>query len=578
VTSVRFELEAVETGRWILEPVEIVNRSDTIRTEPVVFSVRTASGVLPLRAVWSVNADRVYQNQSVVMELVVLNGESTVFPREIEAAAPEQGVLEHVPGVGSITSRSLGDQVLYNTPIRTYLFTPSGTGSVVIPAADITLNEGSVVSGPFEMDVLPVPGSAGYSGGVGNFRYSVEVSRSRIRLGDTVDLQIRVEGVGNLGHLNMPGFNSAEFVVEDLPEIHRITVDHNGPSGYRASRYRLTPKRAGEFFLDLPEFVWFDPEQRRIVRADAPDVHLEVLEQAQTLRSDLSGGPANDIGVLSLEEVRQLSGRYLYKQPAQYLWLLPGPLIAFIGAVLKKRRTGSRSIIGILLLCSILLIGAGTEFPKAAVRDGIAAFEKGEYSDAVRYFENADALLPGTPGILYNLGLSRYMLNDVSGAVYSLRRAATGAPHVPGIRRSLALVENAASLDGQPAVTVVPDPDLWFPGFIGVWNLVFLASLVPPHRRDGRYAIALVGGGLLTVTGILGMGFIDSRVHQAVVVVGPSSAPLQRIPEEDANIWLRLAPGTAVRESARTGEYSLVRTGHGVEGWVESSFLVGEER
>ncbi|MFP4408819.1 MAG: hypothetical protein ACLFPW_09890, partial [Spirochaetaceae bacterium] len=106
------------------------------------------------------------------------------------------------------------------------------------------------------------------------------------------------------------------------------------------------------------------------------------------------------------------------------------------------------------------------------------------------------------------------------------------------------------------------------------FNLGLPLMVLLPFRAKGQRVI--FGTLFLILTLLGGLLFFQAvRIEsQARGVVGAESARMLRIPEPDADTWLTLPQGTAVEVELRHQEFVLVRTGLGVEGWLEAEELL----
>ena len=70
----------------------------------------------------------------------------------------------------------------------------------------------------------------------------------------------------------------------------------------------------------------------------------------------------------------------------------------------------------------------------------------------------------------------------------------------------------------------------------------------------------------LTALGVFLYVYTDSQ-HLVAVVTGGGGV-LKRIPLDEAANWLVLKQGTSLAVRGQSQEFILVRTGHGLQGWI----------
>jgi hypothetical protein len=116
--------------------------------------------------------------------------------------------------------------------------------SPVVPARTVT-------SRPAAVDVLPLPQPpAAFGGGVGDFRYTRRVLDQKVHAGDLVEVEVKVEGTGNLPLLDPPPLalppGGEAFPAE---ETHEWQATSQGLSGFRRWRQPLEFARPGSYEL-----------------------------------------------------------------------------------------------------------------------------------------------------------------------------------------------------------------------------------------------------------------------------------------------------------------------------------------
>lgn len=108
------------------------------------------------------------------------------------------------------------------------------------------------------LDVKPLPAGkpADFSGAVGKFRVSQNISSSKISLGEALICTVTVSGRGNYG----------QFIPQSFPKIAGFQISEpgvqdnlkNAIDGTRRIVYTLIPKETGEYEIPGAVFTWFD--------------------------------------------------------------------------------------------------------------------------------------------------------------------------------------------------------------------------------------------------------------------------------------------------------------------------------
>ena len=154
-----------------------------------------------------------------------------------------------------------------------FILIPLKPGTFRIPAAKARIGfRGQSVFSPHtvverstqsvDVDVTPRPEApSGFSGAVGDLRYSAEISPAVIPFGASAVVTIRLEGKGNLPLVQAPSLWPSCADCESYPpeESSSVTIDQSGIRGSRSWSMTLLPRNAGEFVLDPVELAVFNP-------------------------------------------------------------------------------------------------------------------------------------------------------------------------------------------------------------------------------------------------------------------------------------------------------------------------------
>ena len=109
---------------------------------------------------------------------------------------------------------------------------------------------------------LPIDGRPkDFAGAVGEYRLTAVLERTNARVGDAVQLTVRIEGVGNVKLLPAPRIAIPD-VITSVP-VETIAVDSSDlrVRGSKSFRFLLTPRREGVVSLGAVEYPFFNPAQ-----------------------------------------------------------------------------------------------------------------------------------------------------------------------------------------------------------------------------------------------------------------------------------------------------------------------------
>ncbi|MCB9297119.1 MAG: tetratricopeptide repeat protein [Lewinellaceae bacterium] len=229
--------------------------------------------------------------------------------------------------------------------------------------------------------------------------------------------------------------------------------------------------------------------------------------------------------------------------------------------------------------------------PSRALQAANQSYQKKEYAEAIRQYE--EILLEGyhSEALYYNLGNAYYRSGEFGRAILSYRRALkldpgdentlhnlqvaearlpdpVGKIEQSGVVKAWLSVQNALSTLSWSIFGLVL---LWLGGAgIAGWLL---------GGRPRSRKIALAGGVLLLVLSLFPFLLAYGRAQQeffsnkAVIMV--EQAPLRAAPEEDSQELLPLYEGVTVEVLDAIGSWKKVRLEDATEGWLPGDVLEG---
>ena len=243
--------------------------------------------------------------------------------------------------------------------------------------------------------------------------------------------------------------------------------------------------------------------------------------------------------------------------------------------MLQRRGTPaalSRAILLVGLVAVLPLIGQN-EAIGGRLRGAARLFETGAYQEALSAYRSLTEELPHNGELYHNLGITAYLAGSRGEAVHGLREAVRYSQDRREFRELLLSLEEEYGLERQIEVPRFLDPDTVLIGLLLLCNVGLPLVVLLPFRAKGKRVIAVTLFFILTGVGTL--VFLQARdfENQPRGVVRTPEARMLRIPEPDADTWLYLPEGSAVQVELRHQEFVLVRTGVGVEGWLEAEQL-----
>jgi len=565
--EIRLGFVAETAGRFVLNsvPISVAGQVFSTPEKLIEIGLRNDPSRVPFLSRWIVPSGPLLAGQSAIVTLEIYNIDEFVYPSRVTVNAPAQAIFEEVQGLGRNRTREIDGTTLYEIPVAVFMVTPSAAGSINLESAEVEWSGMVARTGPARIEVLEPPAEIAASGAIGTFSISASVNSRRVAASETLNLSIRLEGVGNLHFLSLPDVTLDGFTTEREERLDRFDPAPDGYSGYVEERIVLRPSEYGAGRITFDQFAFYDPERARVVRTQLPPFDIEITALRQPVAQ---GHPDIGFTLLTPAQISQLEPRNWYRNPLAYGFFAPGLLI-FVSSRLWRRRPPTSGLTTALLFVLI----SSTMLPVADLERAATAYESGDLDKTIGLYETALRNSPGSPGINHNLAVLYFQVGDTGRAVYAAREAVRLAPYSTEIRTTQELIEEASGLEQSVAVRHWIHPDVAFFILAALFNAFFLLLAFAPRRSAGRLRGVLAIGQILMALAVLGgLAFLLStaRAHDAQAGVVREDVSLRRIPSMTAESWLDLEAGTALEIVASRDGFVLVRTALELEGWVSS--------
>ena len=300
--------------------------------------------------------DTVWVGQQVTLQVAVFIDDElrSRLQRNPEYVAPsvEGAVAYDLP----VNNEALPGREFEGARYRPFVFAralfPLRAGRMTIPGARLgySVSSGRRVFGREERQTattesgsvmvreLPTDGRpAAFAGAVGEYTMSARLEQPQGRVGDAVQLSIRVEGDGNIKLLPAPVVSIDGITVSDAGEAIAVDSSDLRVRGSKTFRFLLTPEREGELALGTVTYDVFSPIRGEYQRLEAALGTLRV--SAGTLiatDADDARQPALPLQPWRESDVTDITDTWWYRSLA----LLLG--VPWLALLLRRaiRRTG----------------------------------------------------------------------------------------------------------------------------------------------------------------------------------------------------------------------------------------------
>jgi len=143
-----------------------------------------------------------------------------------------------------------------------------------------------VSAGAKIINVKPLPEAgkpAGFSGAVGKFDFQVTPSRTLLKSGESLDLNLKVVGTGNLKLFSLPKPEVPSSLEMFDPEHNEnVQTPLSGMTGSISDKYTIIPNEKGNFPIKPIQFSYFDLASNSYKTITSPQIVLNVAQGKET--------------------------------------------------------------------------------------------------------------------------------------------------------------------------------------------------------------------------------------------------------------------------------------------------------
>jgi len=165
-----------------------------------------------------------------------------------------------------------------------------------------TEKEITLASPPTTINVMALPAQSrpeGFSGAVGHFKITSELSAATTTVGDPLTLRMHVSGAGNFDRVRSSMLVTAHDWKTYPPTAIFTATDSTGYHGEKVFKQIAIAKEPGNQTLPALGFSYFDPDSGRYETAQTPPISVAVIRAAASSSAANGRVPNDDEGKAS---------------------------------------------------------------------------------------------------------------------------------------------------------------------------------------------------------------------------------------------------------------------------------------
>ena len=154
-----------------------------------------------------------------------------------------------------------------------------------------------------QVDPLPAR-PADFSGGVGKFNISAQLTPASVKTNDAITLRVIVSGVGNLKLIKEPVVVfPKDFDRYDAKVTDKTKLTSNGVEGSMIYDFIAVPRNAGKYEIPPVKFVYYDTSANKYVTTESKGFTLDVAQGAKS--GGVSDFTGSDVDMLN-KDIRDI--------------------------------------------------------------------------------------------------------------------------------------------------------------------------------------------------------------------------------------------------------------------------------
>ena len=147
---------------------------------------------------------------------------------------------------------------------------------------EMTAIEKSLSTGMQTINVKPLPENgkpASFTGAVGEFDFVVKPSKTSLKAGESLDLEVSVSGKGNLKLFTLPKpVVPSALEMYDPAHTENVQTPVTGMTGKISDKYTIIPQFKGKYTIKPMEFSYYDLASKSYKTITSKEITIDVAE------------------------------------------------------------------------------------------------------------------------------------------------------------------------------------------------------------------------------------------------------------------------------------------------------------
>lgn len=207
-----------------------------------------------------------------------------------------------------------------------------------------------------EVQTLPLDGKPdNFLGAVGHYNFKVTADKTTLKLNETAQIKVELQGNGNLKLVDLPKLSAPNGLEVYEPEHQeKISTTLQGMEGSVYDQYTIVPQFKGTYKIPNISFSYFNPIEKKYHTINAPDIIIEApygknpgSETTTNIKQDVVYADGSIRYIHNSTNFSPKNKPIFFGTSSFYLWLLMPLLLIPIALIIgKKYKERANDILG----------------------------------------------------------------------------------------------------------------------------------------------------------------------------------------------------------------------------------------